>query len=163
MCIGNKLEMYSLYVVSCICINIWIGTFNKNSVLHRKLPTPTFTAESLTWHLPAMAGHIPAMTGHILTMARHLSAMAGHLQPWLDTYWPWLDRPWLDTYWPWLDTGHLPALGALETCLVVGVAQCSDHLALHKLTTGVTLGAKQSLVVRGAVVHVILAVEATGG
>ncbi|KAK2158986.1 hypothetical protein NP493_1755g00004 [Ridgeia piscesae] len=56
---------------------------------------------------------------------------------------------------------RLPALGALETCLMVGVAKSSDHLPLHKLTTRVTLGAKQSLVVRGAIVHIILAVEAT--
>lgn len=57
--------------------------------------------------------------------------------------------------------GHLPTFRALEARLVVGFTQGSDHFTLNKLTTCMTFGAKQSLIVIGAVVHVIFGVEAT--
>ena len=55
--------------------------------------------------------------------------------------------------------GYSPALGALEACLVVGVPEGRDHLALDKLTTSVTLCAEQSLIVIRTVVDVIFCVE----
>ena len=48
----------------------------------------------------------------------------------------------------------------MKTCLVVGVAERGDHLALDVLAAGGALGAEQSLVVVAAVEVFVLDEEA---
>jgi len=48
----------------------------------------------------------------------------------------------------------------MEACIMVRVAERSDHLSLHKLTTDITPSTIESLIVVNAVVHVVSAVEA---
>ena len=48
----------------------------------------------------------------------------------------------------------------MKTCLVVGVAERGDHLALDVLAAGGALGAEQSLVVVAAVEELVLDEEA---
>ena len=57
------------------------------------------------------------------------------------------------------DRPHSPTLGTLEACLVVGVSEGGDHLALHVLTTSMTLRSEQSLIVIRAIVDAIFCVE----